>query len=101
MKRKSYTTNSEALEKFRVLRNSTQQEQSYDNIKEMISRKIDKKVNLELRKDTSVSFYCPLGFLLSALGNSEPQKTYENLFYSNLESKYIATNTSSLVSFLR
>ncbi len=89
MKKKSYTTDLEARTKFEHLKMVTPVEQPNDNIKQMITRRIDKKVNLVLRKEPCISFYCPLSFVFSILGNTEPKKTSETLFYSCLESKYL------------
>ncbi len=88
MKRKNYTTDFEAAQKFKELKRNPVEGDFIDDIKKMISRRIDKKVTLEGRKDTFVQFYCPFKFVLHTLGDSIPIAK-ERLYYSNLESKYV------------
>ncbi len=71
MKRKSYTTDLEAREKFNQLKASKLSEDIIETTKQIICRKIDQKVNLMLRKDTTVTFNCSYEFVLQILGDLE------------------------------
>ncbi len=89
MKRKIIYSDLEKSEKWKQLLKEKNIDTSYDNIKMNIIRRIDQRVTVEARRDQSISFYAPLGFVITSFGEMQPKELKMESYYSNLQMDYV------------